>query len=487
MCMASATIIKYPDGRTESKNILTSFEKNGTSIIVFETDKVDNGHKVVGVSYLSDGMYQNIVDANKWNEAKGYLVDILHDRMTENDYRLVPAEVLVTADPYHSLALRDENLDKMSADYEKFVAANQVVETVPEVQAETMVGQPEQISEVTSEEDIVADIPILNGAINVEETANVMDIVDEVIDPLANNQVTEQQASEIQPEVASIQESVMPEVSIEAQSEMINDQPVAVGEIPEVAVNDNNVPLPSNEPKMISPVIEAQPEVVNDQPVVVGEIPEVAPVVDVQPEVAPMQESVMPEVGVAPEVSTPVVEDIQPVIMENPVQDVASEPVNIEVNQVPIAPTLNESPALEPVLDIPQMPVDNTPIDIVPEANVENVVDNVISFPEPVVNETSVAPIVNEAPAISPDPIPAHEGSLVKDSYEKTAADIIQQMRELTEEYFKKMEEMRAEISRNLEEAKGINELSKQTFDRAQAMAPVQQNIEPVLELTKAA
>jgi len=103
------------------------------------------------------------------------------------------------------------------------------------------------------------------------------------------------------------------------------------------------------------------------------------------------------------------------------------------------------------------------------------------------INDMPNAQVVNESPIVSVEPVIEQTESVVKDSYEKTAADIIQQMRELTEEYLNKMEEMRAEISRNLEEAKGINELSKQTFDRAQAMVPVQQNVEPVLELTKAA
>lgn len=435
--MASATVIKYPDGRTESRNILTSFEKNGTSVIVFETDKVDNGHKVVGVSYLADGMYQNIVDPDKWNEAKGYLVDILHDRMTENDYRLVPSEVLVTADPYHPLGLRDENLDKMISDYEKFVAANQVVETQSEAEVETINDQSvatDEISEVANEEDIVADIPILNGAVNVEAEENVMDIVDEVINPFENNQVAETPAVEETPQV----EEIVP----------------------------------------VSPV-GTQAEVVNEQPVVVGEIPEVAPV----------QESVVaPEVNIQPEISEPIVQNIQPVI-EDPVSMIAPEsnsnvvePISI-INQAPVEPVLNESP----VLDIPQTQLNNEPIEVAPiqESVVAPEVNIQPEFVEPVVQ--NVQPVMEDPVSmVAPEPVSEVSGSAVKDSYENTAASIIQQMRELTEEYFKKMEEMRAEISRNLEEAKGINELSKQTFDRAQAMAPVQ-NTEPVLELTKVA
>jgi len=463
--MASATVIKYPDGRTESRNILTSFEKNGTSIIVFETDKVDNGHKVVGVSYLSDGMYQNIVDANKWNEAKGYLVDILHDRMTENDYRLVPAEILVTADPYHSLALRDENLDKMSADYENFVVANQVVEVVEDVPAETIDAQPDvsAVTEVTPEEDIVADIPILNNVAPVSEeneTENVMDIVDEVIDPFNNQEVVEQpEVSTIQPDVAPVQENVV--MSEAPVLDAVANEPIVVGDIPEV--------VPAIEESVSA--IEPQVEVVAE-PVVVGEIPAVTPV----------SENIVPEVGVTPEASLPGAENIQPVIMDNPVLDqTMAEPVNME------APIMNDAPALEPVLDIPQMPVDNTQIDVVPTVPVENSNENIIQFPSPVINDMPNAQVVNESPIVSVEPVIEQTESVVKDSYEKTAADIIQQMRELTEEYLNKMEEMRAEISRNLEEAKGINELSKQTFDRAQAMVPVQQNVEPVLELTKAA
>lgn len=368
--MASATIIKFPDGRTETRNIITSFEKNGKSFIVFGTDKVDNGHKVVGVSSLEDGMYQNIIDIEKWKEAKGYLVDILHDRMTHDDYRLVPEEVSVTVDPYHPLGLRDENLDKIMVSYETFVAAKNVV-------------------------------------------------------PVENNL-----------ETISMNEEVIPENQPEVTQ--VIEEPVQMEQVPEEKVEM----VQNVEPEMIisEPVVSEDTMSIMDVPVEEQPVVQEAPII----EEAPQEEKILDPFAIAASLD-PVTEEVH--------QDIVP-PVGIDnvLESAPVVPEMN---------------------------NIEGPVINegIIPFPQP-----EVAQVVEE-------PVSIQNESVVQNTYEKTADDIINEMRVLTEEYFNKMEEKKAEISRILEEARGINELAKQTFDKAQ------ENVQNVvafdqgqsLELTKAA
>lgn len=372
--MASATNIKFPDGKVEVRNILTSFEKNGTNVIVFETDKVDNGHKVVGVSYLSDGMYQNIIDQNKWSEIKNYLVDILHDRMGNEEYRLVPEEVLVTADPYHPLGLRDENLDKMVSSYEAFKTTKEVVTPVVE---ETLTTPVEQVENVVLTEPAVTEVaPTLTE--NVSETIMPAEPV-----------ITE--APKLEEEAPAITPAV--------------EEPI----LDPFAIADSLVQTSNNVENTI-------------------------------------HEDIVPPVGID--------------IVNNPVENIA--PVAEEVQSVVSEPVIEEIPVKESV--VVEQPVQ----------------ESAIAFPQPEVSLEPVNPVVEKE-------------SVVKDAYLNGADNIIQQMRDTTEKYLnemhaiqeryiKEMEEMRSEISRNLEEARGINELSKQTFDKAQSMSEGS-----VLELTRTA
>jgi hypothetical protein len=331
--MASATMIKYPDGRTEQKNVLSHFVKNGTNIIVFETEKVDNNHKVVGVSYLEDGMYQNIVDANKWNEVKHDLVDVLHDNISMDEYKVVPEEISVTIDPYHPIALREENYDKLVSSYEQF--KNSIA-----------INQPSPVSENNSTIDLSTTEPV--------------------------------QAVTTPVEPAPVDTQVKPDIVTPVENEKVVD-PFAI-----VDALEQNATTPEIHQDIVPPM---------DTPVIAD-----APVVD----------------------STPNVLDGQP------------------------APEITESPAT-------------------------------LEFNNLVNEEVVYSPVINNEPVVSP----------VQETYENRTTDIIKEMRELSENYLKKMEEMSAEISRNLEEARGINELAKQTLDKAQTVMPITN--ENTLELTRAA
>ena len=342
MYMTSETIMQFPDGRTQTSNVLSCFEKNGTNIIVFGTDKVENGHKVTGVAYFSDGMYQNIIDSTKWDEVRGYLVDILHDRMPNEDYRTVPSTVLVTADPYRQLALRDENLEKIISSYESF---------------KTTV----QNNNISTEQ-----LNTENQTLNPEMQASTSDIV---------------QSTEVIPDAPVIQEmsKAIPHSEVVMPQESVN-----IGEIPSI--------------QPVQPI-----EAILDAPVT-QEMPEVIP----QPEVVMSQES-----------------------------------VNIE-----------EVPSIQPV----------QPSEVIPDAPVAQEIPQIISQPELVVSQEE-ASLENNQEESAVEQSYKTKISEIKESGIQATNEYIAKIQAAHQEYLKKMDEMEEEIIRNLEEAKGINDLSKQTFE----------------------
>lgn len=438
--MASATNIKFPDGRTESKNVITCFEKNGVSVLVFETDKVDNGHKVVGISYQVDGMYQNVIDINKWKEIKGFLVEILHDQMTNENYRVVPDEVLVTEDYIHPLGLRDENLEKIISSYEAFKSTREVASSVQESLDST-------ISEVSNEP--VAPAPLVAEATPIVESAPVMEaLVEEVKSPEV---VSEPVAQEPKMEDASLDPFAIAD-SLDAGIPKVEEKVENISSVEAPLANEVSENIP------IIPVINQAPEA------------------NVEPASVEAQISIQPQV----ETSSSILE--QPEVIGNntiPVQNVETPIVPVASNEIQdLSSTLVSQPEMVAVDNLQEQLNVTSPLEetILTEAPVETTIE-----PQPIENNT----LLEEEPV-----------SAVQNTYESTAGNIVQQARALTENYIKEMnalstkylqemEEMRSELSRNLEEAKGINELSKQTFDKAQSIAPLQEG--PALGLTKAA
>lgn len=172
--MISATV-QYPDGRKDKKNVITAYKVvNGADYIAFDTGSLDNGNKVVGVSYKPAGeeRFQKIVDTEEWKKAKSILVDDLHDKKDAFVYAFPEGEQLVTEDFMHNLALRTENLDKLVANYEEFLKSKQVEETAEikplasqEIPAATIAEFPQTIQEFSTitpnpiVEPIIKDIP----------------------------------------------------------------------------------------------------------------------------------------------------------------------------------------------------------------------------------------------------------------------------------------------------------------------------------------
>ncbi len=423
--MASTTIMKFPDGRTESVNVLTHFEKNGIDVMVFETNKVDNGLKVTGVSYLVDGMYQNIVDQNKWDEVKSYLVDILHDRITNEEYRLVPEEVSVTLDPYHPLSLRDANLDKVIASFENFknLAATKNEEILSSNEILTSSENP---LEAPTETPIVGEIPSVSVEPIVETPSEGVSIPDN--NPVINEAPLDIPAVEETPVVGEI-----PSV-----------EPIVETPSPEVNIPDNNPVI--NETPLDIPVVEETP--------IVGEIPSVEPIVE-----TPSLEVNNPD-------SNPVVND-----------------TSLDIPVVEETPVVGEIPSVEPILETPSPEVnipDNNPIinetaNIVPENNES-------------INEIPILGAINSPEDVTPRNNNSSEESIVTNSYLTKMANIKQDMvdltndyinkiKELSDEYVKKIEEKEKEAQGYLAEAKGLNELSRQTFEKTQSMTPLTESL----------
>lgn len=127
-----------PDGSKEAKKIITAYKVvGGVEYNVIDTEKYDeNNNKIVGVSYkpANEERFQNIVDMEEWKKAKGLLVDDLHDKKDTFEYRIPQEETLVTEDFMHNLALREENLNKLVANFEEFLKSKEtIVESTPEI------------------------------------------------------------------------------------------------------------------------------------------------------------------------------------------------------------------------------------------------------------------------------------------------------------------------------------------------------------------
>lgn len=127
-----------PDGSKEAKKIITAYKAvGGVEYNVIDTEKFDeNNNKIVGVSYkpANEERFQNIVDMEEWKKAKGLLVDDLHNKKDTFEYRIPQEETLVTEDFMHNLALREENLNKLVANFEEFLKSKEtIVESTPEI------------------------------------------------------------------------------------------------------------------------------------------------------------------------------------------------------------------------------------------------------------------------------------------------------------------------------------------------------------------
>lgn len=194
-----------PDGSKEAKKIITAYKVvNGVEYNVIDTEKFDeNQNRIVGVSYKPEGeeKFQNIVDMEEWKKAKGILVDDLHDKKDTFEYRIPEEETLVTVDFMHNLALREENLNKLVANFEEYLKSRQtIVEETPEINP---FATQEIVSPQVAEEP-QAIIPEITPAPIVDTITPAPEMVQSA--PMETNIVQEQNTIVDTPNVAPIVE-----------------------------------------------------------------------------------------------------------------------------------------------------------------------------------------------------------------------------------------------------------------------------------------
>ncbi len=240
----ASTIIKFPDGRTEEKKLITAYkEVGGVEYEVFDTESFDeNQNKIVGVSYkpVNEERFQKIVDIEEWKKAKGILVNDLHDQKESFEYMTPQEETLVTEDFMHNLALRKENLDKLIANYEEYVKSKQTtVEEIQEINpfATQEIVEP-QVAEVAQEtisevqpapivEEVIPETPSVAPTPEVQTAPIEENIVEAPIFQNVENTNMAQESSTIvdEPNVSSVVED---NNVVDFQPQIENNNPSSV-------------------------------------------------------------------------------------------------------------------------------------------------------------------------------------------------------------------------------------------------------------------
>lgn len=209
------TIVNFPSGKKIETNIITAYKvDNGMDVLVTETENIDNGNKVVGVSYkpANEERFTKIVDMEDWKKVKGILVDDIHDRKDNFVYQAVAKEINATEEFVRDLALRDENFKKLVENYAAYLKSlepkeEKVADIVPfpTGEAEPAVKEENQpeipavsiAPELTAEapameptsiiESVVPEVPQMNS----EDANNIMEF------PSVANTIVEEQPQEI--------------------------------------------------------------------------------------------------------------------------------------------------------------------------------------------------------------------------------------------------------------------------------------------------
>ncbi len=132
------TILQFPDGRTQEVLVLCAYNKDGNDVLMFDTETKDGPHKVTGVAIkdIESGLYQNVVDPDKWHAIKADLVNIIHDKMDVSNYRVVEPKVNCSIDAKRDLGLRQSNYDAITNNYNKWLASMQVANEVNQAMKE---------------------------------------------------------------------------------------------------------------------------------------------------------------------------------------------------------------------------------------------------------------------------------------------------------------------------------------------------------------
>lgn len=253
------TIVNFPSGKKVETNIITAYKvENGMDVLVTETNNIDNGNKVVGVSYkpANEERFTKIVDMEDWKKVKGILVDDIHDRKDNFVYQAVAKEINATEEFVRDLALRDENFKKLVENYAAYLKSLEPKEE----KAADIVPFPTGEVEPTVKEEEQPEIPAVSIApeINVEAPAlEPTPIIESVVPEVP--QMNSEYANNIM-EFPSAANTIIEE----QPQETIVDTPV----INEAPITDNtnivNFPCMDAQTKVEEPAKEEGKSVVED-------------------------------------------------------------------------------------------------------------------------------------------------------------------------------------------------------------------------------
>ena len=192
----ASKIIKFPDERVNEVKIITALhEANGTDYMIFDSNKIDNNNKVVGVSYKTSGeeRFHNIIDMEAWKKAKALMVANIKGEKEGYDYLALNNEILVTEDYKRDLALREDNLKNLEKNYEMFLNSmnntqNEITRTPGEIisfpnQSNTGI-MPDQVISNPENTPLPSVNPIVEPVIAFQPEAKEMPTTTEVQQPI---------------------------------------------------------------------------------------------------------------------------------------------------------------------------------------------------------------------------------------------------------------------------------------------------------------
>lgn len=134
----ASTIIKFPDGRTEEKTVITAYKvANGEDIMLTDSGRYDeNDNKIIEVSHKleNEEMFSNIVNIEDWKRAKGYIMKDVRNQKDDFEY-MTPEEITqVTEDFAHNLAIKSDTLKTIVTNFEEYLKSKETtVEKAPEI------------------------------------------------------------------------------------------------------------------------------------------------------------------------------------------------------------------------------------------------------------------------------------------------------------------------------------------------------------------
>lgn len=425
--------LKYPDGRVESKKLLSAINKNGTEIAVVDLEFVDNGHKVTGILYNSDGFYHNIVDQAKWDEIRGLLVDSIHGLLTDDDYNVV-SEINVSADPYRQLSLRDENFVSLTQNYEAYLSR---------------IKSNEQVNVPNEEQSIETSNLANTNTVDLNNT--------EIVNQSVNETVSDVEISpaQVAPETPNL-ENVNLNGNVFNQIENgtgMENQPVSPIVEEPISNEANSIPMASNMPSLEKEPVNLNSDLLIDNETMQNDL---MPQLDTPVESESLITNEPVNVDEVPTNNNMSILEGSPIVPETVTPDLTA-PENVQSiidNVPPVGPVTNDTEAQQDTISLMDAPIDNPfALNDVPT---EPVIKTEPAQPEVSANDS----IVTNAYMNGFEEIKIAMNQLVQESIERIT--------NIGNEFNEKVDEYASKAKGSLQEASEYGKLLKDRFEATQ-------------------